>query len=207
SSEFAPDPRPASPSRTRSLDGTTSLPSTGQIAESAFSNLQHTSDIEDRLCATLTIGEASNKSTPAVSSRVSPAPPSMDRHGEDPVPEPELSIQPMSPASTPFPESRVSSPIELHEPAPVLVAPPPSEPVAPASPKPTSPQVDQVSATTRPDWTSSSRRATRLWRAPPPGPIHSRSHTLSSAACRPPASRPSSVSVTARSLMRVGLRS
>ncbi|KAJ7706097.1 hypothetical protein B0H17DRAFT_919676 [Mycena rosella] len=56
----------------------------------------------------------------------------------------------MSPSSTPLPESRVVSPIEVNEPAPVLVAPtptptPPPEPVLPASPKPTSPQVDQVS--------------------------------------------------------------
>lgn len=171
SSESAPDPRPASPSRTRSLDGTTAPPSTGQLAESALSNLRkslasqrpaspgqksppppraHKSTLEDRLRANFTIGEASNESTPAVSSRVSPAPPPVDKPAEElaPVPEPELSIQPMSPASTPLPESRISSPIELHEPTPILVAPPPpsSEPVAPASPKPTSPRVDRVSA-------------------------------------------------------------
>ncbi|KAJ7492547.1 hypothetical protein FB451DRAFT_1078701 [Mycena latifolia] len=169
SSESAPpDPRPASPARSASLDGHTA--STGQLAESALSNLRkslanqrpaspsqkspppsraHKSTLEDRLRATFTIGEASSESTPPASSRVSPAPPPADKPAEAPTraSEPELSIKIMSPSSTPLPESRVVSPIEVHEPAPVLAAPTlPSDPVTPASPKPTSPQVDQVSA-------------------------------------------------------------
>ncbi|KAJ6604727.1 hypothetical protein DFH09DRAFT_1257444 [Mycena vulgaris] len=152
------DVRPASPSRSRSLDGHASPPSTGQLAESALSNLRkslasqrpaspsqksppppraHKSTLEDRLRATFTIGEASSESTPAASSRLAETPNS--------VSEPELSIQIKSPSSMPLPESRVTSPLELHEPTPVLAPPsPPSEPIVPASPTPKPPQVDQV---------------------------------------------------------------
>ncbi|KAJ7786400.1 hypothetical protein B0H16DRAFT_1657710 [Mycena metata] len=201
-----PDARPASPARTRSNDGHSSLGSTGHLAESALSNLRKSlaqqrpaspqkspppprapkMTLEDRLrAAAFTIGEPSTETTPAASARVSPAPLVIDNKPADAPPEraavPELtthplspsdthplspaSTHPLSPSSTPLPDSRVSSPTLLHEPAPILAAlaplplpdpapvfpayqPPPPEPelVVPASPKPRSPQVDQVSA-------------------------------------------------------------
>ncbi|KAJ7487679.1 hypothetical protein B0H11DRAFT_1721098 [Mycena galericulata] len=166
SSESAPEARPASPSRSHSLDGHASPTTTGQLAESALSNLRKSlasqrptspgqksppptrpqkSTLEDRLRATFTIGEASSETSPAVSSRVSPVLPPVENHVE--APESELRIEPMSPSSVPLPDSPVSSPITLHELTPVLAAPPlPSEPVVPASPQPKSPQVDQISA-------------------------------------------------------------
>ncbi|KAJ7837533.1 hypothetical protein B0H14DRAFT_2791069 [Mycena olivaceomarginata] len=152
SSESAPDARPASLARNRSSDGHSS---TGQLAESALSNLRkslasqrpaspsqsqkspplpraHKMTLEDRLkAATFTIGETSGETTPAASSRVSPVAPPVDKPSEAPetAPKLELTMQhPLSPSSTPLPESRVTSPIELHKPAPILVAPP-SEPV------------------------------------------------------------------------------
>ncbi|KAF7339405.1 GRIP domain-containing protein [Mycena sanguinolenta] len=150
STESPPDARPASPARNRSSDGHAS--STGQLAESALSNLRkslarpaspipasrnpnapkpHKMTLEERLkAAAFTIGEASGETTPAVSSRVSPAPvtPSVDK--------PLDSVEP----------SRVSSPIELHEPAPILVAaPPPEPPMPPPEPIPLSaPAVDAL---------------------------------------------------------------
>ncbi|KAJ7169956.1 hypothetical protein C8R46DRAFT_1349891 [Mycena filopes] len=197
-----PDARPASPARTRSNDGHGSPGSTGQLAESALSNLRkslaqqrpaspsqksppppraHKLTLEDRLrAATFTIGETSSETTPAASARVSPTPPLVDKPADTRPSVPELTTQslplsdahplspasthPLSPSSTPLPDSRVSSPIQLHEPAPILAAPPPHpdleppvaspspppslepEPVIPASPKPQSPQVDQVLA-------------------------------------------------------------
>lgn len=169
SSESAPDARPASPARNRSSDGHSS---TGQLAESALSNLRkslasqrpaspsqsqkspplpraHKMTLEDRLkAATFTIGETSGETTPAASSRVSPVPPPVDKPSEAPetAPKLELTMQhPLSPSSTPLPESRVTSPIELHKPAPILVAPPsepvplPSEPDIPLSEPPSGP--------------------------------------------------------------------
>ncbi|KAJ7038120.1 hypothetical protein C8F04DRAFT_1220408 [Mycena alexandri] len=193
-----PDARPASPARTRSNDGHGSPGSTGQLAESALSNLRkslaqqrpaspsqksppppkaHKMTLEDRLrAAAFTIGEPSTETTPAASTRVSPAPLLVDKPADAP-PEhaavPELTTHPLSPSdahplspsSTPLPDSRVSSPILLHEPAPILAAPrplpqadpdpvvpasqppePEPEPVVAASPKPQSPQVNQLSA-------------------------------------------------------------
>jgi hypothetical protein len=111
----------------------------------------HKLTLEDRLrAAAFTIGETSNETTPAASSRVSPSlvPPPVDNPLDAPgtTTEPEPTTQPMSPSSMPLPESRISSPIQLHEPSPVIVAPPPPEPVVPASPKPQIPPVDQVLA-------------------------------------------------------------
>ncbi|KAJ7293654.1 hypothetical protein C8J57DRAFT_1429415 [Mycena rebaudengoi] len=118
-----------SASRTRSPDGPTS-PSSGQLAESALSNLRkslgnsatsytlarpHKSTLEDRLraAATFTIGESSSENTPAVSSRVSPAP------AEQQFCRPRLLL---------CPESRVSSPIQLEAQPLIIAPPPPSEP-------------------------------------------------------------------------------
>ncbi|KAJ7783868.1 hypothetical protein DFH07DRAFT_908919 [Mycena maculata] len=158
-SESAPEARPASPSSSRSLDGHASTASTGQLAESALANLRkslahqrpaspgakspppraHKSTLEDRLRATFTIGEASTESTPVASSRVSPVPPPVENH-ENHAEATEME-QPMSPSHIPLPDSRVSSPILMHEPTAVLAAPPPpSEPIAPASPKPQPPE-------------------------------------------------------------------
>ncbi|KAJ7181737.1 hypothetical protein C8R43DRAFT_1055509 [Mycena crocata] len=150
SSESSPDARPPPPSRTRSVDGSAS---TGQLAESALSNLRkslahqrpaspgqksppppraHKSTLEDRLRATFTVGEASSETTPATSSRVSPAPPAVDRLEEASVltadSEPSTGAI-ISPSSTPLPESRVSSPIQP-EPPHVLAPPPSFEPDA-----------------------------------------------------------------------------
>ncbi|KAJ7254034.1 hypothetical protein B0H12DRAFT_1115648 [Mycena haematopus] len=160
SSESPPDARPASPARNRSSDGHTS--STGQLAESALSNLRkslasqrpaspsqnqkspppraHKMTLEDRLkAATFTIGEMSAESTPAASSRVSPVPvpPPVDKPLDPVDTESKLELatqHPLSPSFMPLPESRVSSPIELHELAPILVAPPPHPPPEPAAP-------------------------------------------------------------------------
>ncbi|KAJ7070960.1 hypothetical protein C8F01DRAFT_1108511 [Mycena amicta] len=77
--------------------------------------------LEDRLRASFAIGEASSaESTPAVSSRVSPAP----QDAPKPV------LQPLSPSSTPLPDSPATSPIQLDplpvlEPASEVVLPPP----------------------------------------------------------------------------------
>ncbi|KAK7064160.1 mediator of RNA polymerase II transcription subunit 5 [Favolaschia claudopus] len=146
--------RPASPARTRSSDSHGS--STGQLAENALSNLRkslasqrsaspvqtpkgspaprpHKMTLEDRLkAATFTIGEASGDTTPAASSRVSPAPPLVTTPSEAPNDTTRLEAaieHPLSPSSTPLPESRVSSPIEVHEPTPILAvaAPTPSD--------------------------------------------------------------------------------
>ncbi|KAJ6575196.1 hypothetical protein B0H19DRAFT_1208639 [Mycena capillaripes] len=190
-SSDSPAARPASPAKSRSIDGHASPSSTGQLAESALSNLRkslasqrpasprpaspspsqksppppraHKLTLEDRLkaAAAFTIGDTSSETTPAASSRVSPVPPPVDKPSdapEKPTDMPETAAEPepthpLSPSSTPLPESRVSSPIQLHAPTPILVTPSPlpepepePEPVAPASPKPHSPQVDQVSA-------------------------------------------------------------
>ncbi|KAJ6519903.1 hypothetical protein C8R45DRAFT_1048644 [Mycena sanguinolenta] len=161
SSESSPDARPASPARNRSSDGHAS--STGQLAESALSNLRkslarpaspslgqrnptaskpYKMSLEERLkAATFTIGEVSGETTPAVSSRVSPAPvpPSVDKSldSAETASKLELTTQhPLSPSVVPLPESRVSSPIELHEPAPILVAAPPPETAVPHSEHP-----------------------------------------------------------------------
>ncbi|KAJ7619105.1 hypothetical protein DFH06DRAFT_1482915 [Mycena polygramma] len=169
-----PEARPASPARSRSIDG-----STGQLAESALSNLRkslasqrpaspsqksppppraHKSTLEDRLrAAAFSIGEASTETTPAASSRVSPAPPPVDTAAEpsvtatetEPIAAPEAATEShpttiqtvFSPSSTPLPDSPVSSPLQLHEPTP-----PPSDPVLPASPKPQTAHIDRVLA-------------------------------------------------------------
>ncbi|KAJ6503473.1 hypothetical protein C8R47DRAFT_1316667 [Mycena vitilis] len=186
-----PEARPASPARSRSIDG-----SAGQLADSALSNLRkslasqrpaspsqksppppraHKLTLEDRLrAAAFSIGEASTETTPAASSRVSPAPPPVDTVAEplekaaetEPIAAPETTAEPQpntiqtvfSPSSTPLPDSPVSSPLQLHEPTPVLVAPPPPvpkspvleepppDPVLPTSPKPQTADIDRVSA-------------------------------------------------------------
>ncbi|KAJ7225446.1 hypothetical protein GGX14DRAFT_638792, partial [Mycena pura] len=169
-----PDLRPASPSKSRPQGGPTSPPSTGQLAESALSNLRKSlahqrpaspgksppprakSTLEDRLRASFTIGEVSNDSTPAASLRVSPDPPPMAEQQNAPnsvseiAAKPALELvparQPMSPSSTPLPESRVSSPIQLHDPLSALHMDPPLVSAVSASPKPQFLQVNQVSA-------------------------------------------------------------
>ncbi|KAJ7631008.1 hypothetical protein FB45DRAFT_990856 [Roridomyces roridus] len=147
SDSTTPDARPGSPARSRSIDGHAS---TGHLAESALSNLRkslsqrpaspgagtksppparaHKSTLEDRLRATFTIGDTSNDSTPAISTRVSPTPATPPVEAEKPV------AAPPDPLTIPLPESPPPSP--LLSPAPLL----------PASPKPQSPQfTDQVS--------------------------------------------------------------
>ncbi|KAJ7103449.1 hypothetical protein B0H15DRAFT_812316 [Mycena belliarum] len=166
SSESIPSEARPAPSRSPSLDGHAA--STGQLAESALSNLRkslasqrpaspsqknipptraHKTTLEDRLRATFTLGEASGETTPAASSTVSLT--LVDNPADPPTraSEPEPTVKILSPSSAPLPESRVVSPIEVHEPTPVLAAPPsPSEPVVPASTEPSLPQVDQLPA-------------------------------------------------------------
>ncbi|KAF8216144.1 hypothetical protein K438DRAFT_1926517 [Mycena galopus ATCC 62051] len=130
--------RPASPSQTQ---------------KSSPAPRAHKMSLEDRLkAATFTIGEVSGETTPTVSSRVSPAPtpvtPPVDKalSPVDTTTPSKLDLttelttvteHPLSPSTMPLPESRVSSPIELQEPAPILVALPPPEPVpTPSEPVP-----------------------------------------------------------------------
>ncbi|KAF7320403.1 Mediator of RNA polymerase II transcription subunit 5 [Mycena kentingensis (nom. inval.)] len=140
--------RPASPAQ--------GSQSTGQLAESAMSNLrkslsqqrpgspvkspQHPksppprakSTLEDRLRARFVVGESSTETTPAASSRVSPAPP-------EPI---STSAHPLSPSSVPLPESPIASPIQLFEPPESFavdeakeVVPPEASELAPVPPR------------------------------------------------------------------------
>ncbi|KAJ6610071.1 hypothetical protein B0H10DRAFT_2438222 [Mycena sp. CBHHK59/15] len=175
-----------SPTRSHSQDGPSPSPSTGQLAESALSNLRkslaiqrpaspghsgpnlavskaHKSTLEDRLRANFTIGEASGETTPAASSRVSPIPAVLTlaataQHSETSA-RVEAQQNPLSPSSTPLPESRVSSPVRLDEPPPIIAPPPstestpsqstatpPAAPVAPPPPESTAPPPSESNA-------------------------------------------------------------
>ncbi|KAF7310969.1 GRIP domain-containing protein [Mycena chlorophos] len=148
-------PRPASPASS----------STGQLADAALSNLRKSlhqqrpsgsaksppprakSTLEDRLRASFAIGDTSSaEPTPAASSRVSPVPESAPSN-PDPILEP-VSIHPLSPSSTPLPDSPViTSPIQLHEPEPPLHVLPDDNAVAdPAPSLPDTPPLADVDA-------------------------------------------------------------
>ncbi|CAK5280554.1 unnamed protein product [Mycena citricolor] len=161
SSESGHPERPASPSG-KPRDGH-SPSSTGTLAESALSNLRKTlvqqrgpekaqsppprakSKLEDRLRASFAIGEASSETTPATSARVSPAPAPPEAEEQVRMSSPEtVTTHPLSPTSTPLPESRISSPISLNEPTPFAIIAPHSHAVDPLLVQP----VDNITAET-----------------------------------------------------------
>ncbi|KAE9411038.1 hypothetical protein BT96DRAFT_805050 [Gymnopus androsaceus JB14] len=118
------DGRSSPHSRSQSVDVTATSPS--QLAEGPLSTLRksfspqlsaapsspqkprpHKSTLEERLrAAAFTIGEASNSTTPQLSARVSPAPTASNKD------------QPLSPSSTPLPESPIVAP--SHDPLGVI---------------------------------------------------------------------------------------